>query len=345
MAYTTIDDPSAYFQTATYTGTSDDSAKVVTNDGNSDLQPDLLWIKARSGTYSDRDHALYDSSRGATKRLESSTTDTEATDSGNSFSSDGFTLTANYTINGPGTEYVGWQWKANGGTTSSNTDGNVTVTLQANTTAGFSIGTWTSNGGTSGTIGHGLGARPDIVITKERDDTGNWNVIVPDYASNQMGFLQSTNAFGVASGINTVGSSTFTDGDGADSNDRVFYAFRSIQGYSKIGQYKGNGDADGTFVYTGFKPAFLIAKEAGATRNWTMAASKLQTAGNGTNTNSFQPNIAGAQDANERMDWLSNGFKLRTISTTWNTDNGTFIYAAFAKNPFVTSGGVPCTAR
>ena len=160
-----------------------------------------------------------------------------------------------------------------------------------------------------------------------------------------MGFLQSTSAFGVASGINTVGSSTFTDGDGADSNDRVFYAFRSIQGYSKIGQYKGNGDADGTFVYTGFKPAFLIAKEAGATRNWTMAASKLQTAGNGTNTNSFQPNIAGAQDANERMDWLSNGFKLRTISTTWNTDNGTFIYAAFAKNPFVTSGGVPCTAR
>jgi len=342
MAYTTIDDPSAHFQTALYTGTG--SSHSITNDGNSDLQPDFIWIKERDGT---GQHGAFDSSRGVQKELKIDETGAEGTASQSvtAFNSDGFTVGTAGDYNGSDNLQVAWQWKANGGTTSSNTDGNVTVTLQANTTAGFSIGTWTSNGGTSGTIGHGLGARPDIVITKERDDTGNWNVIVPDYASNQMGFLQSTSAFGVASGINTVGSSTFTDGDGADSNDRVFYAFRSIQGYSKIGQYKGNGDADGTFVYTGFKPAFLIAKEAGATRNWTMAASKLQTAGNGTNTNSFQPNIAGAQDANERMDWLSNGFKLRTISTTWNTDNGTFIYAAFAKNPFVTSGGVPCTAR
>ena len=342
MAYTTIDDPSAHFQTALYTGTG--SSHSITNDGNSDLQPDFIWIKERDGT---GQHGAFDSSRGVQKELKIDETGAEGTASQSvtAFNSDGFTVGTAGDYNGSDNLQVAWQWKCNGGTTSSNTDGNVTVTLQANTTAGFSIGTWTSNGGTSGTIGHGLGARPDIVITKERDDTGNWNVIVPDYASNQMGFLQSTSAFGVASGINTVGSSTFTDGDGADSNDRVFYAFRSIQGYSKIGQYKGNGDADGTFVYTGFKPAFLIAKEAGATRNWTMAASKLQTAGNGTNTNSHQPNIAGAQDANERMDWLSNGFKLRTISTTWNTDNGTFIYAAFAKNPFVTSGGVPCTAR
>jgi len=342
MAYTTIDDPSAHFQTALYTGTG--SSHSITNDGNSDLQPDFIWIKERDGT---GQHGAFDSSRGVQKELKIDETGAEGTASQSvtAFNSDGFTVGTAGDYNGSDNLQVAWQWKCNGGTTSSNTDGNVTVTLQANTTAGFSIGTWTSNGGTSGTIGHGLGARPDIVITKERDDTGNWNVIVPDYASNQMGFLQSTSAFGVASGINTVGSSTFTDGDGADSNDRVFYAFRSIQGYSKIGQYKGNGDADGTFVYTGFKPAFLIAKEAGATRNWTMAASKLQTAGNGTNTNSFQPNIAGAQDANERMDWLSNGFKLRTISTTWNTDNGTFIYMAFAENPFVTSGGVPCTAR
>jgi len=342
MAYTTIDDPSAHFQTALYTGTG--SSHSITNDGNSDLQPDFIWIKERDGT---GQHGAFDSSRGVQKELKIDETGAEGTASQSvtAFNSDGFTVGTAGDYNGSDNLQVAWQWKANGGTTSSNTDGNVTVTLQANTTAGFSIGTWTSNGGTSGTIGHGLGARPDIVITKERDDTGNWNVIVPDYASNQMGFLQSTSAFGVASGINTVGSSTFTDGDGADSNDRVFYAFRSIQGYSKIGQYKGNGDADGTFVYTGFKPAFLIAKEAGATRNWTMAASKMQPNGNGSVTNSHQPNIAGAQDANERMDWLSNGFKLRTISTTWNTDNGTFIYAALAKNPFVTSGGVPCTAR
>ena len=172
-----------------------------------------------------------------------------------------------------------------------------------------------------------------------------------DFPTDDLAYLNLTNAVNQhdatwnnvapTSSVFTVGSYTLTN---EDSSALIAYCWAPIQGYSKFGSYVGNGNADGPFVYTGFKPAFLIAKEI-VVRNWTMASSKLQPNGNGSVTNSFQPNIAGAQDANERMDWLSNGFKLRTTSTTWNTNTGTFLYAAFAENPFVTSGGVPCTAR
>ncbi len=179
MAYTTIDDGSEYFHIQTWTGTSDDSTKTITNNANAgDFKPDWLWIKGRSGTYgSGRDHALYDSSRGATKRLESSAADAEAsTDSNNTFNTNGFTLTANYSINGPSTTYVGWQWKANGGTTSSNSDGNITSTVQVNTTAGFSIVTFTGNATAGQTVGHGLGVKPEIIFAKNRSNGNNWNV-------------------------------------------------------------------------------------------------------------------------------------------------------------------------
>ena len=342
MAYTTIDDPSAHFQTTIYTGNGSDDLSI-TNDGNSDLQPDFVWLKNRAK--GDKDHILYDSSRGATKQLHSSNTNAESTVSGlTDFNSDGFTIDDDGGANTSGDSHVSWQWKANGGTTSSNTDGNVTVTLQANTTAGFSIGTWTSNGGTSGTIGHGLGARPDIVITKERDDTGNWNVIVPDYAGNEMGFLQSTAAFGVASGINTVGSSTFTDGDGADSNDRVFYAFRSIQGYSKIGFYKGNGNANGVFVYTGFQPRWLVIKPPSVVSNWFHLDTARDTYNPATKFLRFDGANVEDDGADKDIDFLSNGFKTRA-ATGFHNDNGeTYLYIAFAKHPFVTSKGIPCTA-
>ena len=178
MAYTAIDDPSEFFQTALWTGTSDDSTKTVTNDGNSDLQPDWLWIKARSGTYGTRDHAMYDSTRGATKRLESSATDAEATDSNNTFNSDGFTLTSNYSINGPSTNHVGWQWKINGGTTATNNAGSNGATLgsvyQVNNTMGVSIGTYTGDGSDrdiyTGLSASGRHNEPDTVWVKNRDN-------------------------------------------------------------------------------------------------------------------------------------------------------------------------------
>ena len=356
MAYTTIDDPSAHFQTATYTGTSDDSAKVVTNDGNSDLQPDLAWIKATSGTYATRDHSLYDSSRGATLRIETSSTDAEATDSGNSFSSDGMTLAANYSINGPSTEYVGWQWKANGGSvtaSASESGDNPAYSTQANTTAGFSIVTYTGTGDDDAQVTHSLGAVPDVIICKKRNDTGYWrSYFGKPHVSGYNRYLQLDQTNALTIDVGTWGnqnptSSVFTLGQNtnlnADDDTYVAYCFTSIQGYSKFGIYTGNGNADGPFVYTGFKPSFLIAKETGAVRNWTMAAIDMQSGAN--ITNSHQTNVAGAQDTNERMDWLSNGFKLRTTSTTWNTSSGTFAYMAFAKNPFVTSGGIPCLAH
>ena len=186
----------------------------------------------------------------------------------------------------------------------------------------------------------------NIVITKERDDTGNWNVIVPDYASNQMASLQSTAAFGAASGINTVGSSTFTDGDGADSNDRVFYAFRSIQGYSKIGKYTGNSDSNGTFVYTGFKTAWVMVKKASAASTSWLIFDNKRPSYNGTGHRLYA-NATDTEDTGtgDSVDLVSNGFKFRGGSSSSNVSGATYIYMAFAEHPFVSSKGVPCTAR
>ena len=344
MAYTTIDDPSAHHQSVLWTGNG--GTQAITFGGNSDLQPDLLWTKNRNDTH---DPIIRDTSRGISERLLTHATDAAGGATGTTaFGSDGFTLDSTVTVNSNSNTFVAWGWKANGGTTSSNTDGNVTVTLQANTTAGFSIGTWTSNGNTNGTIGHGLGARPDIVITKERNDTGNWNVLIPEYASNEMAFLQSTNGFSAASGINTVGSSTFKDGDGADGNTRVFYAFRSIKGYSKIGKYKGNGaEPGGPFIFTGFKPAWFIIH--GASENgqaWFIGDNKRSPinpclAKLGSNVTAAESATAG----DNNWDFLSNGFKIKTQDDGLNKNGVTYIYMAFAENPFVSSEGIPTTAR
>ena len=364
MAYTTIDDGSKYFQTLLYSGNATGS-RALTNTGNSDLQPDWVWIKERTSTSA---HKLLDSTRGVSLALGSNTTNADESFAFlSSFDSDGFTIgTSDGSTNASGDDYVAWQWKANGGTTTSQTGSDIDSVTQANTTSKFSIITYTgasnadsdsdNNSGAYWRVKHGLGSTPKLAIFKNRSNAAGWYVWhhklggTQDQKTLQ---LQSTNAVGTESDIlfgNTDWSSTeFEIGAwnvvNRDSQTYVSYMFDEVQGYSKFGSYKGNGNADGTFVYTGFKPAFLIAKETGASRNWTMADNKSQTAGNGSNTNSFQPNTNAAQDANERMDWLSNGFKLRNTSTTWNTSGGDFIYIAFAEHPFVSSKGVPVTAR
>ena len=359
MAYTTIDDSSAHFQIATWTGTSDDSAKVVTNDGNSDLQPDLLWIKARSGTYSDRDHALYDSSRGATKRLESNTTDAEATDSGNSFSSDGMTLTANYSINGPSTEYVAWQWKANGGSataSASESGDNPAYSTQANTTAGFSIVTYTGTGA-NGTVTHSLGGTPEAIIIKNRDRVDDWPSYWADAGTSPEDYAFKFNSTAVAtayddntafndtaptSTVFSVGSANMTNADGEKI---VAYCFRSIQGYSKLGTYTGNGNADGPFVYLGFRPAWFMLKRTDSTNDWIIFDSKRDGSQNPIADYLFANTNAAENADTERGDFFSNGVKIRSTAAAFNASGGTYVYAAFAEQPFVTSGGVPCTAR
>ena len=364
MAYTTIDDGSKYFQTLLYSGNATGS-RALTNTGNSDLQPDWVWIKERTSTSA---HKLLDSTRGVSLALGSNTTNADESFAFlSSFDSDGFTIgTSDGSTNASGDTYAAWQWKANGGTTTSQTGSDIDSVTQANTTSKFAIITYTgasnadsdsdNNSGAYWRVKHGLGSTPKLAIFKNRSNAAGWYVWHHKLGGTQDQKylqLQSTNAVATESDIlfgNTDWSSTeFEIGAwnvvNRDSQTYVSYMFDEVQGYSKFGSYTGNGNADGTFVYTGFKPAFLIAKETGATRNWTMADSKSQTNGNGGVTNSFQPNTNSAKDANERMDWLSNGFKLRTTSTTWNTSGGTYIYMAFAEHPFVSSKGVPVTAR
>jgi hypothetical protein len=359
MAYTNIDDPSAYFQVALHSSA---GPATITNDGNSDLQPDLIWSKARGAAHN---HGLFDSTRGVTKFLESNTTTAEGTASAGfdliSFDTDGFSTGNNQfnTICG-NTTYVAWQWKANGGTTSSNTDGSITSTVQANQDAGFSIVTYTGTGVYNKTVGHGLGATPAVVIVKNRTsaDTSydDWwvfhhktsNPINRVLALNEIGAEVSTTVFWSvlpSSTIFGVGGSTnaprYTNGA---SQDYIAYCFAEKQGYSKFGKYIGNGNADGTFVYTGFKPAFLMVKRSDSTSSWQIKDSAR-------NPNNLADKTVFANLTNTEYstfyfyDLLSNGFKVRGTDGELNASGGSYIYMAFAESPFTTSTGIPTTAR
>ena len=352
MAYTTIDDPSAHFQTALYTGTG--SSLSITNDGNSDLQPDLVWIKQRNGQGTD--HQLVDSSRGNTKYLSSNSSASEVTSSDRltSFNSDGFTLGAdasNVVNQSGGYLYAAWQWKANGGTTSSNTDGTITSTVQANTDAGFSIVTYTGSG-SAGTIGHGLGAVPTHFIVKERNGADDWANYSPflDGLNYVFSLNNTYSQFTPASYINSTAptSSVFSvDGSIINQSGQTYvgYFFTDIQGYSKFGKYRGNSNSNGAFVYTGFKPAFILIKSLDVAENWFLMDNK-RDGYNLTNKYILAGNTAAESTTGGygNIDLLSNGFKLRTSYQAINY-TGEFAYLAFAENPFVTSTGIPTTAR
>jgi hypothetical protein len=353
MAYTTIDDPSAHFHTQLYSGTG--SAQSITNDANAgDFQPDWVWVKKRTGGTA-RNHTLTDSTRGATKGLFSSLNDAEATNAQGltSFNSDGFSVGTYNNFNESDGTYVAWQWKANGGTTSSNSDGSITSTVQANTTAGFSIVTYTGTG-SNATVGHGLGATPKAYIVKNRTDAADWFVYHGSLGTpvNEYVQLNSTNAVGSNSGTwnsNPTSSvfglgSTFGALNGSSKN-YVAYVFAEKQGYSKIGSYTGNGNDDGPFVYTGFKPAWLLIKRTDSAQNWNLHDNKRSTF-NTTKADLF-PNLNNAEETGNGnfIDFLSNGFKHRASTNSLNASSGDFIYMAFAEHPFVSSKGVPVTAR
>ena len=271
MAYSDIKDPSAHFQTKTYTGTNNSNA--LTNDGNSDLKPDFIWIKRRD---SNNGHQLLDSTRGVDKILGSELNSAETTLANrlSSFDTDGFTVeSSSGAFNASGEPFVAWQWKANSGTTSSNTDGTITTTTQVNSDAGFSIVTWA--GGGTGSLGHGLGVVPDMWIVKNRDYAVSWAVGFSDSSilggtSNYLSLntTQATLTYNNIWGSSPANSSTITmAGDrlvNISGNDYVAYFFKAKQGYSKFGSYVGNGSTDGNgpFVYTGFKPAWIMVKNA-----------------------------------------------------------------------------------
>ena len=354
MAYTTIDDGSAHFTTTLYTG--NESTNAITNSANAgDFQPDWVWLKSRnSATH----HRLYDSSRGALKNLISSATNAEATTANSltSFDSNGFTLGSDDNSNQNTKTFVAWQWKANGGTTSSNGDGNITSTVQANTTAGFSIVLFTGNATAGQTVGHGLGVKPEIIFAKNRSNGNNWNVYAEPVDNTGNNYLSLNGTVGKESDFNMWNdtaptSSVITLGDRNETNgsshNMVFYCFHSVKGYSKIGSYTGNGNADGTFVYTGFKPAWIMLKRTDSSNNWNIFDSKRDVDNQVGNV--LYANLTSAEEADashsSANDFLSNGFKLKETGNAVNGSGATYIYMAFAEHPFVSSEGVPVTAR
>jgi len=370
MAYTNIDDPSEYFQTKLYAGTGNEL--VITNDGNSDLQPDFIWIKNR--TDGSTNHHGHYTNVPTTRVLFINKTDYEdgpIAQSVKSIQSDGFTLGTWDGDNINAKNFVAWQWKCNSGTTASNSSGDITSTVQVNQDAGFSIGNYTGNGSTGDqTVGHGLGARPSCVIVKNRDNgSANWVVYIDGLDVNHSLELntsdtQSDSTAGrvLATTAGSYGTSsifTLRVGGGSvvqtntNNQNYVFFAWAEKQGYSKFGKYVGNGNVNGPFVYTGFQPAWILLKRFDSTSggNWSLIDNKRSASG-GANVNvySIAVNTADAESTGEAestygVDFLSNGFKIRASHVTRNASGGSYIYMAFAENPFTTSTGIPATAR
>jgi hypothetical protein len=342
MAYSSIVKPTDYFNTVTYTGTG--SSNAVTGVG---FQPDWVWGKQRSGTNS---HELYDAVRGVNKIIYSDLTDAEGTNSNgvSAFNADGFTVAGNTSINLSGQSIVAWNWKANG-SGSSNTDGSITSTVSANTTAGFSIVSYSGVTG-GGSVGHGLAVKPDIVLIKCRSATANWlfTTDIIDGSKDYL-FLNQTNAKGnLTTALPT--SSVFTvsgdDDQGENGKTYIAYCFNSVKGYSKFGSYTGNGNADGPFIYTGFKPAFILHKDTTNANGWHLHDS-TRDIDNPCNLVLY-PHSNGAEASDILCDFLSNGFKLRTNLASRNASGSTYIYMVFAENPFVANDSgtaVPVVAR
>ena len=347
MAYTTIDNSELYFQTKLYAGNG--SSQSITLDGSENMQPDWVWIKSRTDT---RKHNLYDVVRGTNKRLVSnadSAEDEPDSNAGvNAFNSDGFTVGSETDVNGSSRDFVSWNWLA-GGSASSNSNGSITSSVSANTTAGFSIVTYTGTG-SAATVGHGLGAVPKMFWTKRRDNNESWGVYHHTQGAGKFLRLESTNAVDTSSTLwnnTTPTSSVFSIAVGGIANTSsgtyVAYCFAEKKGYSKFGSYTGNASTDGTFVYTGFKPAFLIVKNtATSPTDWIMIDNKRP----GYNENlPMQPNKTDAEGSSATADLLSNGFKVRNQYGGFNGSGAITIYMAFAESPFVNSNGIPTNAR
>jgi hypothetical protein len=333
----TIVQPETQFNVVLYTGNG--TSQSVTGVG---FQPDFVWLKERS---SGSDHQLQDSVRGATNLLISNSTNAESSSSTflNSFDSDGFTVGSSGGANESGQTYVAWCWKA-GGTAVSNTDGSITSQVSVNTDAGFSIVSYTGTGAASATVGHGLGQTPAMIIQKAATDgVYNWNSWHKNLDTNSYISLNTTAAqdnsvnvwptAGITSSVFTTASSAVKYNN-LSGVTHIAYCFAEVEGFSKFGSYVGNGSADGTFVYTGFKPALVLAKRTDSTGNWVLK----DTARDTYNPAGFTllADVADAEygPSNTSLDILSNGFKPRTTSALVNASGGTYIYMAFAENPF-----------
>jgi len=341
MAYISFQ-PSDYFNTKIFTGNG--STQSITGVG---FQPDWVWIK-------NRDHAnhnvFFDAVRGGSKVIYANLTNAEATASGvTAFDSDGFTLGNDSDTNRNTNSHASWNWKANGAG-SSNTDGSITSTVSASTTSGVSVVKWTGSGGNA-TIGHGLGAVPKMIIVKSLANTTSWMVYHSAIGNNSEIYLNGTNA---AAGSSTAWQDTdptssvfYVAGGGGDgvnaSGDYIAYCFAEKKGFSKFGSYVGNGSASGTFIYTGFKPSFIMIKRTDSTASWVMFDNKRL----GYNVANYQlyANSTSTEGNNVLLDITSQGFKCRANHLDVNGSGASYIFMAFAEEPLVSSNGVPATAR
>ena len=354
MAYTVVDDPSAFFQAKLWTGNG--GTQSITFDGLNDMQPDFVWIKSRSAS----EHpVLHDSVRGANYQLYSNQTAAESNYSGRvtAFNSNGFSIGGDNEVNQSSQTYASWSWKAGTAFTndaSSTSVGSIDSAGSINTTAGFSVITYSGSDGTE-TVAHGLSAVPDWIWFKRRNATknnlayhsalGNTSSIYMDNtsaASTNYDYFADTSP---TSSVMTIKKDEDYDEVNANGGTFVAWCFSSVQGFSKISSYKGNGNADGAFVYTGFKPAMVIIRQSDASgEGWHIFDNK-RSGINGDMERLLGNSSNAESDYGANIDFLSNGFKVRTTDAGANASGQIYIFMAFAEATFVTSGGVPSTAR
>ena len=351
MAYTTIDNPELYFNTKLYTGNGG-TQHSITGVG---FQPDWTWIKSRDDAYN---HFLFDAVRGVGKQIYSNLTNAEATNMNNlySFNADGFSLaqSANDDVtNKNNSNFASWNWKA-GGSASSNSNGSVTTSVSANTTAGFSVVNVPTTGSVL-TAGHGLSQAPEIIFEKSRDKSDNWIVYNYSIGNTKALFLNLANAnstatdfFNDTSPTSTVWTMGSENSVNNASQETIAYCFHSVKGYSRISNYVGNGATNGPVVYCVFKPAWVLIKNVEVAEQWRIYDNKrdpfnhmfrclFPNANNGENTTDNQ---------SEEIDFLATGFKIRSDSRQLNGSGQKLIYMAFAEAPLVTgASAIPTTAR
>ena len=353
--YTTIDDPSAHFQVKLWTGNA--TTRTIDLDNNATMQPDFSWIKSRSNTF---EHYWENSTNGTNKYLRSNSSAAEETGTVITYNSTGFGIGSGAENNTNATTNVGWFWKANGGTTASFTESgnNPGGTHQANTTAGFSIVAYTGTGG-AGTVSHGLSVTPKMIMVKRTSGVADWmvyhasNTSAPETEFLELNTTDATsdntrwNDTAPTTSVFSVGTDDAVNGD---AETYLAFVFADVQGYSKFGKYVGNGNASGPFVYTGFKPAFVMVKCASAAASEWQIYDHKRPGYNFPNYN-LSPNNTTAEYTGEsyhNMDILSNGFRVLLTDVAVNKSGETYTYMAFAEHPFVTStdtNSIPTTAR
>jgi hypothetical protein len=324
-----------YMNTVTYTGNGTNTTSIT----GVGFQTDFNWTKSRSsGSYSNQ---LSDVVRGFSNYLYSNATTIEGNDPTNhiqSVNSDGYVINSGASFNASGVTYVAWNWKA-GSSTVTNSSGTISSQVSANPTSGFSVVTYTGTGAL-GTVGHGLGVAPNMIIIKGRTGmTNNWSVYHSAVGNTGSLFLNLTNATDTGSAYwnnTSPTSSVFTIYLGSASNTsgqtHVAYCFAAVAGYSAFGSYTGNGSTDGPFVYLGFRPRYVMTKRTDSSSNWYIQDTS-RSSYNVQKAVLFSESSS-AETTDGGLDFFSNGFKLRNTDASENASGGTYIYMAFAENPF-----------